>query len=407
MNIRGLLPIACALALCGLSFAAYGADRENDALVSARQKFFGAENVDAATGAVRKDKVIFTWATTTTIPTSVLGRVILLDTFVFQANATPGRTPFVVQDLIDLRPEAIFLGHGHFDHADNAAYIAKTLDIPIYASAETCNIMQMDAAYYFGAGATVKCVSLTSLGSIPGTEIFRIKQLEPLACIVGFKHLHSVSVPYDSAFPPVTILNIADSRDAQMYPPGNAKLSYPTAPYLGNLGFLGGPGGPVAMLYQFVLRGRHNFTFTWHNTSGALKEGCALNGCFGPAVGQHLQQIMRSFPRTDVELGSVVSPGYTTNGERDIVMYNQSLRSKVFIPIHLDVLAVPSSSPEWRIGWIAQNKVMGIPESEQPEARWLVDPIDYLKPQVYSPDDARWSDPDKANAMEQYCGGGD
>jgi hypothetical protein len=88
-------------------------------------------------------------------------------------------------------------------------------------------------------------------------------------------------------------------------------------------------------------------------------------------------------------------------------MYNQSLRSKVFIPIHLDVLAVPSSSPEWRIGWIAQNKVMGIPESEQPEARWLVDPIDYLKPQVYSPDDARWSDPDKANAMEQYCAGGD
>src|SRR6267378_2654612 len=157
MNIRGLISKACALALCGLSFAAYGADRENDSLVSARQKFFGAENVDAATGAVRKDKVIFTWATTTTIPTSVLGRVILLDTFVFQANATPGRTPFVVQDLIDLRPEAIFLGHGHFDHADNAAYIAKTLDIPIYASAETCNIMEMDAAYYFGAGATVKC----------------------------------------------------------------------------------------------------------------------------------------------------------------------------------------------------------------------------------------------------------
>jgi hypothetical protein len=161
------------------------------------------------------------------------------------------------------------------------------------------------------------------------------------------------------------------------------------------------------MLYQFVLRGRHNFTFTWHNTSGALKEGCALNGCFGAEVGQHLRDIMGSLPRTDVELGSVVSPGYTTNGERDIVMYNQSLRSKVFIPIHLDVLAVPSSSPEWRIGWIAQNKAMGIAESEQPEARWLVDPVDYLKPQVYSPDDARWADPDKANAMEPYCGGDD
>jgi hypothetical protein len=113
---------------------------------------------------------------------------------------------------------------------------------------------------------------------------------------------------------------------------------------------------------------------------------------------------MESLPRTDVQLGSVVSPGYRTNGERDIVTYNQHLRSKVFIPIHLDVLALPSSSPEWRIGWIQENDAMAIPASQRPEARWMVDPIDYTRPWVYSPNDSRWFDPSKKNAVQQFCG---
>src|SRR5260370_24998375 len=102
------------------------------------------------------------------------------------------------------------------------------------------------------------------------------------------------------------------------------------------------------MMCQSFRRGDRHFTFTWHNSTVALKEGCVLEKCFGPDVGQHLAQIMESLPRTDVELGSVFD-SVATNGERDIVIYNQHLRSKVFIPIHLDVAAVPSSSPEWRI----------------------------------------------------------
>ena len=408
-----------ALALCfavgspAFAGAAESDGAADDALISARQKFFGAENVDARTGAVDKDKVIFSWGTCTTVVTSIKGRVVLLDSFVMNPDSTPGRTPFTVEDLVSVHAEAIFLGHGHFDHADNAAYIAKKLDIPIYASAETCDIMQQDAAYYFGTGSKVKCVSVVSTGSTPGTEVFRIRQLEPLACIVGFKHLHSVSVPHDPEVPLVIINNVPDPRDKEMYPPGDSNcaagckggLEFPTAPYLGALSFLGGAGGPIAVLYQFIVRGKNNFTFVWHNTSGALKEGCALDKCYGPAVGQNLMHLMDSLPRTDVELGSVVSPGFLTNGERDIVTYNQHLRTKVFIPIHLDVLAVPSSSPEWRVGWLKEYDAMGIPASQRPEARWIVDPIDYTKPWVYTPTDARWADPQKKRAMEQLCGG--
>jgi glyoxylase-like metal-dependent hydrolase (beta-lactamase superfamily II) len=46
---------------------------------------------------------------------------VLLDTFVTRLEVQPGRTPSVIQDLVALDPDYIFLGHGHFDHADNAA----------------------------------------------------------------------------------------------------------------------------------------------------------------------------------------------------------------------------------------------------------------------------------------------
>ena len=89
------------------------------------------------------------WASNTTYVASVLGRVILLDSYINRPElpTTPidrRRTPILPQDFIDARPEAIFLGHGHGDHADNAAYVAKWTGATIYASSETCDAMQVD-----------------------------------------------------------------------------------------------------------------------------------------------------------------------------------------------------------------------------------------------------------------------
>ena len=141
----------------------------------------------------------------------------MLDSYVTRLELTPGRTPFVIQDMVDLKPEAILLGHGHFDHADNAAYIAKLTNATIYASPETCDAMQADVVRMFNdpnainGGAKivpdanpVNCFSIVSRGSTPGTEITRLNFLEPLACIVGFKHMHSNAVPPDPTYPPFT-----------------------------------------------------------------------------------------------------------------------------------------------------------------------------------------------------------
>src|SRR5215470_4888962 len=105
---------------------------------------------------------------------------------------------------------------------------------------------------------------------------------------------------------------------------------------------------------------------------------------------------MDSLPPTDVEYGSVVSLGQTNNGERDVVMYNQHIKPQIYIPGHVTDVALPSSSPEYRIAYFQQNDAMGVPFSQRPELRWLVDPLDFVRPQIFSTTDVRWFNPTKA-----------
>src|SRR5277367_3169287 len=76
--------------------------------IAARQRFFGAENVDARTGEVRRDRVIFSWITNAGYAASFRGRVVLLDTYINRFEVPPAsgpdlrRTSFGAKDLIDL-----------------------------------------------------------------------------------------------------------------------------------------------------------------------------------------------------------------------------------------------------------------------------------------------------------------
>lgn len=66
------------------------------AVIAARQKVFGIENVDPRNGAVREDRVVFSWLSNATFATAVKGHVLLLDTYVTRLEVQPGRTPFVI-----------------------------------------------------------------------------------------------------------------------------------------------------------------------------------------------------------------------------------------------------------------------------------------------------------------------
>ncbi len=398
----------------------------SDALVAARQKIFGVENVNARNGAVREDRVVFSWLTNASFAAAVRGHVVLLDTFITRLEVKPGRTPLVIQDLVDLKPEYIFLGHGHFDHADNAAYIAQQTGAIIYASPETCDNMAIDATNnynnHYTPAPTVTCKPVTARGSLPGAQIVAINDLEPEVSISAFKHLHSTNtgatdptaVPIAAAsngvcqptptkgntFP----CNLQDPRDPLLFPPGT-----PLSSVMNIATSRTGPGGPIAMFYVFTVKGPDKFRFVWHNSTGDIVDSCALpnnnpatgqpyepgqssNGCFtgvtvrGKTVGANLASIMDGLGPVDVELGSVVSLGYNQNGERDIVSYLQHVRPRYFIPNHVTAVAAEGSSLEWKVGFIDALNAAGVDPAAWPQILWIVDPNDYLRPIVFNLD---------------------
>ena len=108
------------------------------------------------------------------------------------------------------------------------------------------------------------------------------------------------------------------------------------------------------------------------------------------AIGKGLFDIMDNLPRTDVLLGSIVSLGAAANQQRDIIMYQQHLRPKVYYPGHLTDVAQAGSALYHKINWRETALAMGFPQSDWPEFRLLVDPNDFMVPQAFNVNDERW-----------------
>jgi hypothetical protein len=62
-----------------------------------------------------------------------------------------------------------------------------------------------------------------------------------------------------------------------------------------------------------------------------------------------------------------------------------------------------SSSPELYWTYKQSKAAFGWTPDQGPEVRWLNDPIDYLRPFVYTPSDARWNDPSKVSRVAKWC----
>src|SRR5262249_1902242 len=101
-----------------------------DTTIAARQHFFGLDNVDPRTGAVRDDRVLLSWMGVSSFAASFNGHVVLLDAWIpRRGDCVPegvpcpgkwnhsmkyiGSTP---DEIAALRPEVYFFGHAHFDH---------------------------------------------------------------------------------------------------------------------------------------------------------------------------------------------------------------------------------------------------------------------------------------------------
>lgn len=153
-----------------------------------------------------------------------------------------------------------------------------------------------------------------------------------------------------------------------------------------------------------ILPGKH-FTFVWHNSAGALKEGKGRGWDGKPEDGRRLTAIMRALPPTDLQMGTASSGNFNNNGLRDLIQYQEALKPRIFIPNHLTsgTATREASSLSVYAGYLKQLELMKAPKEDRPSIRWLVDPTDYLKPIVFDTKDDNWASSHKNEVMDQMC----
>jgi hypothetical protein len=348
--------------------------------VKARTHFFGAENVDSR-GRLRRDRVVLSWFSVASVAAAIDGRVVLLDTYIHKAEDRPNYVPTTTNELVALAPEAIFIGHGHFDHANTGGEIAARTGAVVVGTPEHCDQAKEQAKEIAGPVKPVRCVAAVGRGSAPGAQVRRLTPLGDSVAVTALKHLHSAAEPPDGE-------NHESSLGSGALPDANAVLLHPPGQgTVAGLATRGDEGSSV--LYQFKVG---QFTLTWHDTVGPLRERA-------PA----LLGLLRRLPRTDVELGSTLGFNDPTNGQRDPVDYVVALKPQFFYPMHHDFVAEYGVSKGLE-GVFRREFAKRPPVST--DVRWLYDPQDYLRHKLmtFDVEAARFADRNSCLARRTSLG---
>ncbi|WP_203337956.1 MBL fold metallo-hydrolase [Nocardioides limicola] len=341
--LAGAVASAAAVGLAGTAAAL------PPATIAARRKFFGSRNVDPRTGRVRADRVVISWFGCTSYAVAFAGRVMLLDAWV-PRGAHSGYVPTTVAEVAALRPFAIFIGHGHFDHARDAGDLARLSGATVVGTAEHC------AQAARQAGAPIRTRAVGAESDPYGTHRrFRARKLR----VSAIRHPHSAIKAPDVTDPHAPLVPLPDLSTNLAHPPSLCDL-------LDTVGHAGDAEGGV-LLYQFRFRG---FRLLWHDSVGPLIEDAPT-----------LPALIRSLPRSDVHLGAVQGFGQLTNGMRDVRSYVQAARAPLFVPGHHDDWGVPVVSTQAG-GYRAalEAELARIPAADRPRLRWMEDPAHYLRP---------------------------
>ncbi|MEC3915138.1 MBL fold metallo-hydrolase [Nocardia sp. CDC160] len=319
--------------------------------IAARQRFFGADAVDPASGAVRDDRVLVSWFGCASFAVAMGGVVFLLDAWV-PRGLTSGYVPTTPEEVAALAPEAIFIGHGHFDHAADAGAIARDSGAVVHGTAEHCATARKQVG-----GAELACKELGSSAS-PVGERYDFEFASGIS-VTAVRHIHSARTARregpDASTPMRPRPCLCDIRT---YPPSFADAGHLARNLLA-------PEGGV-LLYQFRLG---DFVLTWHDSSGPLVDKAP-----------HVLEVLRALPASDVHIGAVQGFNQFTNGLRDPRSYVEALRPKVFVPNHHDNWLPFMTARGEAFRTPVHAELARMPETERPEIRMLFDRDDYLAP---------------------------
>lgn len=354
----GTIPVPMAGAASPPAVAPAAAPADLATTIAERSRFFGAENVDQRTGALPRDEVHLVWVSVATFAAAIDGHVVLFDAYIHKGEQERAYVPASTQDLVALHPEAILLGHAHYDHGQLAGPIAAATGATIVGTRGHCEQSSADA------GVDLACVVAFEPDAKFGAQ--RTIEVLPGVCSDAVLHVHSAAEPPDPSRDPTNpAVGVPDPSVVLQHPPGPGTTLY--AP--------GDEHGTV--LYQ--LRIGH-FSLTMHDSSGPLKEQA-------PEV----FDVLRGLRPTDVQVGALVSFNNPTNGLRDAAMYVEALQPDVFVPNHHDFVGGEYGGADEYEGQL-ETELAGY--DVDPELRFLYDPVDYVRPGIlrFDVNAPRWVD---------------
>lgn len=338
-----------------------GGDRLSKESIAARQHYFGLDNVNPRTGAVRKDRVVLSWMGVSGFAAALNGRVILLDAYIARDGGVliggnrlriwpsiqyVGSNP---KELAALKPELVLIGHTHFDHTgDLPAVVRDNPNVVVLGTEEHCNDLNSEVREM-----RVNCMALFAAGAEVGTRVDLPKDLLPGVRIIAVKQPHSAGPPNPALDRPFTWGG----------PNCTAHTDYPVQPdeplAWGAPG-VGPPSGAISIMWHLSVG---DFGIAWQNTVGPIDQ--RVLGTFA------------KLPPTDLRLASIV-----VSGRSWVDVHNRALKPKVFMPIHHDGCG-------YLLRRDLENFLAGLPEPK-PMMRFLSDPSDYLLPLVFDPKAEAW-----------------
>ena len=263
------------------------------------------------------DHVTLHWTGVSSFVVTIGGHLLLFDAWEI-IGATNDYLPLGRDELAELAPEAVLVGHGHFDHAGDLGYVAGRSGAAVVGSREICDVA-VAGARREGVATDFPCaVTGTAETPSPGTlQTFRL--FADVAPVGVLQHLHSNPAPpgEDNELDP--FLPIMDPQ-----------------PYLDHLA--DDPdelGRFVAQLAEQDQGG----TWMYHLTRDDFT--LLLGDSAGPVFDRpEVTDALASLPGcVDVMANAILGFDQPVSGLQDPALYVAAARPTVFVPTHADAWA--------------------------------------------------------------------
>ena len=325
------------------------------------------------------DYVTLDWVGVSSFIVTVKGHLFLFDAWEI-VGAQKDYLPLGREELAALEPEAILIGHGHFDHAADAGYVAGRTGAPVLASQEQCATVKQDAARD-GNADRFSCVITGSQDAPTFGTLTPVRLFEDVAPVTVLKNVHSNTRPPGGGNEPDPFVPVFDPRPYVENPNTSPEE---LALFLETLG--DAEGG--TRMYQLRVG---DFTLLLGDSAGPIFEH--------PAVRKSLDSLPGC---VDVMANAILGFDQPVSGLQDPVLYVENAHPKVFLPTHADAWAPALSAGQvaYRDQLLREIGALANP----PEVDFLLDPGDYLVERAYRVDDPRWDEPMAGSSCARPAG---